>query len=97
MAGRRNRHDQWVTFRDSHAGDFNATGIPAEVWGSETRLRLLLTNGAVEGVAGSLLQISDEEFMMLNALVQNFYPDDRDQSFFTAYAKELLTRFGRYA
>lgn len=90
------RHDAWVWFRNARRDEFNLAGVPEWIWFREVRLKRFLSAGHVEGQSAELACLTDEQFLRLERLVDEFYPDLGDFDGFTVHLKERLRRFGRY-
>ena len=92
-----NRHDEWVQFRNSHQAEFNSLGLPEYIFQSQDLLIHFLSDGRVENEGTDLFAISDEQFQRLEEILNAFFHDGWEQASWTAFTKERLRRFGRFA
>jgi hypothetical protein len=91
----KNRHDEWVTYRDVHREALNGTGLPEATFATEDHLIRFLSDGKAEGV--DLRTMPDEEFERLESVINDFFHDGWEQRSWTALSTERLRRFGRHA
>ena len=95
------RHDEFQQIAQKCIADFEAAGLPPDLYRSEAPLIDFLSSGVMaasnRGNEIRLEALSDEQFGRLENAVNAIIPDGWHQCSLTALSKERLRRFGRYA
>lgn len=85
---RTNRHDAWAKYRDRSAAIIAKTGLPPQIFETESGLREFLTTGRREDLSADLNAISDDQFYQLFDFASSFF--DYDTVDFTAMERRRL-------
>lgn len=96
-----NRRDEYQRLAQRSRPDFEATGLPPDLYRTESALVDFLSSGTVAASDRPnevrLDELSDEAFGRLENAINMVFPDGWHQLSLTAFAKERLRRFGRHA
>jgi len=94
---RKNQHDVWKSLCEAQQAAIRGSGLPESFFESEARLIRFLSEGNLEGEQIDLRKIPDEQFRLVEGVVNMLFSDGWEQSSWTVLAAERLRRFGRYA
>jgi hypothetical protein len=93
---KQNRHDQWLSYCQSHESVLHATGLPAELFRRAEVFEDFLRHGSFRDTAGSeafLSKIPDTAFLTLEEFINGYF-DFQDS--YPTLQQERFRRFQRY-
>jgi hypothetical protein len=93
---KRNHHDEWVDLREALSEEIAQVGLPAGIFRREQDLISFLSTGENDSKSVDLRRIPDQQFLLLEKVVNTFFCDGIVQSSWAVFASERLRRFGRY-
>lgn len=91
-----NQHDAWVAFHVEHAASFESIGLVGDALLNEQRFLDFLTRGSLPDSALKISSMSDDTFLLLEKLVNEWLFDGWAQQNCSVFHRERLRRFGRY-
>ncbi|MEM7231091.1 MAG: hypothetical protein AAF517_02885 [Planctomycetota bacterium] len=89
-----NRHDWWKSLAERNRPKIEQLGLWS-VADSEDLFQSFLETGEVADEQ-RIVTMSDDDFLQLEQIVKQAFPDMQDEAGFTVYRDNRLKRFGRY-